>query len=219
MASQSVEEYMEAIYRLGGDSGTVSTCELADLLGVAPPSVTTMLGRLSRDGLVKHVRYKGITLTPHGREMAAAMIRRHRLSERLLTDVLGMPWDRVHEAACKLEHVMTGEIEDRTFSVLGEPERCPHGHLLEGKEDGFLVLLSDIIPGECAVVVKIDKESPEFLKFAAESGLTPSAKVVVESACDEQMQVTVSGQSNEICKESAALIWVRRLDNLTAEPV
>jgi len=202
---------MEAIYRLGGDSGTVSTCELADLLGVAPPSVTTMLGRLSRDGLVKHIRYKGITLTSHGREMAAAMIRRHRLSERLLTDVLGMPWDRVHEAACKLEHVMTGEIEDRTFSVLGEPERCPHGHLLEGEEDESLVLLSDIAPGGCAVVVKLDEESPEFLKLAAESGLTPSTEVEVESICDGQVRVTVSGQSSDICRESAALIWVRPL--------
>ena len=91
MPSQSVEEYIEAIYRLGGEGGAVSTCDLAEQLGVAPPSVTTMIRRLSRDGLVKHVRYYGATLTEAGLKMALDTIRRHRLSERLLTDVLGIP--------------------------------------------------------------------------------------------------------------------------------
>lgn len=211
MASQSVEEYIEAIYRLGGKTGTVNTCDLAEQLGVAPPSVTTMLRRLSRDGLVRHVPYRGISLTERGLEMAASMIRRHRLSERLLTDVLGIPWDRVHAAACKLEHVITGEIEDRAYEVLGEPERCPHGHLLEGDEIHCLRVLSDVAAGESVRVVKVADDDDEFLKAAAEIGLKPCAEVGVALSDDAGLVVNVSGQTQTISHEMAALVWVASL--------
>ncbi|MBI2842964.1 MAG: metal-dependent transcriptional regulator [Armatimonadetes bacterium] len=208
MPSESVEEYIEAIYRIGGETGMVNTCDLAEQLGVTPPSVTTMLRRLSRDGLVKHVPYRGITLTTRGREMAAAMIRRHRLSERILTDVFGIPWERVHNAACKLEHVITGEIEDRAYQVLGEPERCPHGHLLEGSEDVALLLLSEVPEGERVVVVKLAEEGGEFLQTAAEIGLVPLAEVEVTSLTDGKMILDICGQRREIGADVASLVWV-----------
>lgn len=208
MASQSVEEYIEAIYRLGGGTGNVNTCDLAEQLGVAPPSVTTMLRRLSRDGLVKHIRYRGISLTPRGLEMAASMIRRHRLSERLLTDVLGVPWERVHDAACKLEHVITGELEERAYAALGEPDRCPHGHLLQGDEDRMLMLLSDIPPGDMVGVVKLANEDEEFLKMAREIGLTPLAELVVESRTDAGLILSICGGTHTLPMELAAHVWV-----------
>jgi len=209
MASQSVEEYIEAIYRIGGESGRVNTCELAGLLGVAPPSVTTMLRRLSRDGLVKHVRYRGIILTPRGREMAASMIRRHRLSERLLTDVLGIPWDRVHDAACRLEHVITGEIEQKAYEVLGEPERCPHGHLLDGGDEQTLLRLGEVEPGGRAVVVKLADEGGSFLRCAAEIGLVPSAEVTVEARPDSGIALVIGNQRLTVDPALAKHVWVR----------
>ncbi|MEN6521787.1 MAG: metal-dependent transcriptional regulator [Armatimonadota bacterium] len=208
MPSQSVEEYLEAIYRIGGETGTVNTCELATMLGVAPPSVTTMLARLTRDGLVEHTRYKGIKLTQSGREMAASMIRRHRLSERLLTDVLGMPWHRVHEAACKLEHVMTGEIEERTYKALGEPERCPHGQMLKGDDDESLVALSSVEPGSKVRVVKLAEEKEEFLIAVEKLGLIPSAEVTISSIIDSEICYSIAGNEHQISIDLAGLIWV-----------
>jgi DtxR family Mn-dependent transcriptional regulator len=209
VASQSVEEYLEAIYRLGGEGGMVNTCDLANLLGVAPPSVTTMLRRLSRDGLVEHILYRGISLTPRGCELAASMIRRHRLSERLLTDVLGIPWERVHDAACRLEHVITGEIEEKAYEVLGQPERCPHGHLIEGSENQYLALFSQTRPGDRAVVVKVAEDQSEFLRSAAELGLVPSAEIVVESVSDGRVALDIAGVRRTVEMDFAERIWVR----------
>jgi DtxR family Mn-dependent transcriptional regulator len=209
MASESVEEYIEAIYRIGGSNGTVSTCVLAGLLGVAPPSVTTMLGRLSRDGLVKHIRYHGITLTQRGHELAAAMIRRHRLSERLLTDVFGMSWDKVHDAACKFEHVLIGEIEERAYQVLGRPKRCPHGNLLEGDEDCALILLHDAPLGELVEVIKLADESGKFLHSAGSIGLVPSTEVVVISVSNDDIHLNIAGRQHCINRELAGRIWVQ----------
>lgn len=215
MTSQSVEEYIEAIYRIGGESGTVNTCELAEHLGVAPASVTTMLGRLSRDGLVKHTPYHGITLTGTGRELAASIIRRHRLAERLLTDILGMPWERVHEAACRLEHVIDGEIEELAYKALGEPERCPHGHLLEGCEDTVLLPLSDAPIGKRVQVVKVTDESEECLRSAADVGLVPFMEVTVQSKSDERISVYVKNKSRTIPLALADCVWIHKLDKET----
>lgn len=211
LASESVEEYIEAIYRLGGASGTVNTCELADALHVAPASVTTMLRRMSRDGLVKHLRYRGVSLTENGLEMATSTLRRHRLSERLLTDVLGMPWDKVHDAACKLEHVLTGEVEERAFQVCGEPKRCPHGNLLEGQEDQSLILLSDVAAGDRVGVVKLGDENPDFLHLVSELGLIPSTELTVNSRSEAHVTVAISGQEHLVDAALAARIWVQPL--------
>lgn len=208
MPSQNVEEYLEAIYRLGGEKGRVNTCDLAEQLGVAPPSVTTMIRRMSRDGLIQHVRYHGITLTALGHEMAVSMIRRHRLSERLLTDVLGMPWERVHDAACKLEHVLTGEIEEKAYQALGEPERCPHGHLLSGAEETTLVQLSCVAPGTKVCVVKLTDEREDFLKHASNVGLVPSQEIEVESN-DNEIALIIGENKTSIKREYAEHIWVR----------
>lgn len=208
MASQSVEEYIEAVYRLGGEKKPVSTCDIADQLGVSPPSVTTMISRLSRDGLVHHVRYYGITLTEAGLKMASSILRRHRLSERLLTDVIGIPLERVHDTACKLEHVMTGELEEKAFSLLGEPERCPHGQLLTGPEDESIVRLSLIEAGHRVEVVKITCESEEFLRAARELGVLPGAAILVESVDECGARISSGGEAVFVEREFTDDVWV-----------
>lgn len=212
MASESVEEYIEAIYRLGGDESTVCTCDLAEQLSVSPPSVTTMLRRLSRDGLVTHTRYHGIRLTPQGRTMAISTLRRHRLSERLLTDVLGMSWDKVHEAACKLEHVIKGEIEEKTYEALGRPKTCPHGNPItcsEYRKD--LTCLTQSHPGDRVGVVKVSDEQDDILKTAAQLGLMPAAELTVECITDEDIIINIDNCRRSLDIAVAEHIWVQMI--------
>ena len=131
--TQSAEEYLEAIFKLQRGAEPVTVKRLAVELGVAPPSVSEMLGRLRAAGLVEEpAEGRGIALTEEGNVEGATLVRRHRLSERFLVDYLDMPWDAVHEEACKLEHVLSPEVEARLAEQLGNPLTCPHGHAIPG---------------------------------------------------------------------------------------
>jgi len=128
MLTESVENYLGAILRLEeAGIGSASTSELAERLQVARPSVTGMLKRLAADGLVSHRRYRGVRLTRTGRREARRVIRRHRLVETFLVTVLGMPADRVHQEAHRLEHAVSDEVIDRLDLWLGRPAEDPHG--------------------------------------------------------------------------------------------
>ena len=120
--------YMKAIYRLEREGPGVTTSALATELGVAPASVSGMLKKLVNDGYVEHEVRGDIKLTRKGLEVAVGVVRRNRLAERLLTDVLGMPWDEVYAEACILEHAITERVEERSLRLLGDPQTCPHGH-------------------------------------------------------------------------------------------
>jgi len=212
MPSQSVEEYVEAIFRLGENGRPVSTGDLAVSLGVAAPSVTTMLRRLTRDGLVKHERYRGVSLTEEGKELAQSLVRRHRLSERLLTDLLGVPWDQVHEHACKLEHVITGELADRVYAALGNPQTCPHGNALEGVEDPGLVRLCEVSPGEKATIARVTDEGGDILQHLALAGLKPGVQITLHSVSPlgDAFAVECAGKISPVGLGAARMIWVRR---------
>src|SRR5512145_1254601 len=127
MTSSNVEDYLKAIYNLIGEAEAASTSAIADQLGVAPGSVTGMLKRLADQGLVEHVPYYGARLTATGEEQAIGLIRRHRILELFLVQVLGYTWDRVHEEAERLEHAVSDELIDRMAQVLGFPSADPHG--------------------------------------------------------------------------------------------
>ena len=129
--SESVEEYLEAIHRLSATPEGVSTTDLARQLDVTPASVTGMRRRLFDLGLITYQRYRDIALTPSGGRRAHEVIRRHRLAERLLTDVLGVPLAEAHDEACRLEHAVSPALEVRMAEALGEPKVCPHGHPLD----------------------------------------------------------------------------------------
>ena len=153
--TQSAEEYLEAIFKLQRGAEPVTVKRLADELGVAPPSVSEMLGRLRAAGLVEEpAEGRGIALTEEGNVEGATLVRRHRLSERFLVDYLDMPWDAVHEEACKLEHVLSPEVEARLAEQLGNPLTCPHGHVIPAEDgslpDQDLRPLSGLEPGESA---------------------------------------------------------------------
>src|SRR5881296_1389036 len=128
--TRSQEDYLKALYLLGGDQRPVPTRELAHRVGMACPSVSEMVTRLSAQGLVEHDRYRGQQLTKEGRKVALELVRHHRLLEMFLVEVLGYRWDEVHDEAERLEHVISERMEQRIFELLGRPELDPHGHAI-----------------------------------------------------------------------------------------
>ncbi|MEJ2733331.1 MAG: metal-dependent transcriptional regulator [Anaerolineae bacterium] len=134
MSSISVEDYLLTIYRLQEDESPVSTTGLAEALEVTPPSVSGMLHKLGRAGLVNHEPYYGVVLTASGREQALRLLRRHRLWELFLTSVLGMPQDEVHAEAHRLEHATSDVVTEKLAAFLGHPDIDPHGQPIPGRQ-------------------------------------------------------------------------------------
>lgn len=183
--TQSVEEYLEAIYKLQRSDAPVTVKRLSEEMGVSPPSASEMLARLRAAGLVNEPGEKGIRLSEQGEREGAALVRRHRLSERFLVDYLDMPWDVVHDEACKLEHVLSPEVEARLAAQLGNPRRCPHGHPIP-EADGSLEpeemrSLVELGPGERGEVGCIAEEDGDLLRYLGSLGLVPGTSVQVES--------------------------------------
>jgi DtxR family transcriptional regulator, Mn-dependent transcriptional regulator len=183
--SEAIEDYAKAIYALAHrHDGPVGTTELAERLGVTPATATAMLKRLDERGLVRHQRYKGVTLTEEGERLALEVIRHHRLLESYLSDVLGMPWDRVHAEAEVLEHYISEELEALIAAKLGEPSRDPHGDPIPGPD---LALpkeecsrpLADLEPGERALFARVSDSDPEMLRFLDERGIRPGVRLTV----------------------------------------
>jgi DtxR family Mn-dependent transcriptional regulator len=214
--TQSAEEYLEAIFKLQRGAEPATVKRLAAELGVAPPSVSEMLGRLRAAGLVEEPSDgRGIALTEAGNVEGATLVRRHRLSERFLVDYLDMPWDAVHEEACKLEHVLSSEVEARLAEQLGNPLTCPHGHAIPG-EDGSLAEeelrpLSGLEPGERAVIGCITEEKSDLLRYLASLGLLPGTPVAVESVApfNGPLLVRVGGSQYALGREVTDKIMVR----------
>src|SRR2546422_7997452 len=128
--TRAQQDYLKALYLLGGDERPVPTRELAQRLGISSPSVSEMVTRLTSQGLVEHDRYRGQQLTREGRKVALELVRHHRLLEMFLVRVLGYTWDEVHDEAERLEHVISERMEQRIFELLGRPELDPHGHVI-----------------------------------------------------------------------------------------
>ena len=183
--TQSTEEYVEALFKLQRGEAPVTVKRLADEFRVAPPSVSEMLGRLRTAGLVTPQAQGGIALTPQGEIQGAALVRRHRLSERFLVDYLDMPWDVVHDEACKLEHVLSPEVEARLAEQLGNPTTCPHGHAIPGEDgtlpDDAMRPLVEFGAGEQGVIGCITEEDGDLLRYLGSLGLLPETPVEVES--------------------------------------
>ena len=178
MFSSAVEDYTKAIYQLGERSGgAVSTNALAERLDVTPASASGMVRKLDELGLVAHVPYKGVRLTAKGVRVALEMLRHHRLLELYLAEALDVPWDRVHDEAEVLEHVLSEELEELIAAKLGNPTRDPHGDPIPSVD---LVIdeeptesLATLEPGARGVFVRVSDSDPEMLRYLAERGIAP----------------------------------------------
>lgn len=213
--TESIEEYLEAIFKLQLGSVPITVKRLADELGVSSPSVSEMLSRLRAAGLVAPPAGNGVRLTPEGEIEGARLVRRHRLSERFLVDYLDMPWDAVHDEACKLEHVLSPEVEARLAEQLGNPRTCPHGHAIPDVDgslpDDPLRPLAQFVAGEHGVIGCIAEEDGELLRYLGSLGLLPETLVEVESVAPfgGPLLVRVAGSQYALGREVAGKILVR----------
>jgi DtxR family Mn-dependent transcriptional regulator len=177
--TESIEEYTEGIWRLERETQTVGTGEIAQYMNVAPASVTMMLKRLAELGLVEHLPYQGVRCTEKGELLAVNLLRKHRLLERLLVDFLELPWDGVHDLACKLEHYISMEVADRIERAMNYPTTCPHGNSIDATAPDDSYRLRDAEAGAPLRVVKITDEGEEFLSYLLSIGLVPEAEVEI----------------------------------------
>jgi DtxR family Mn-dependent transcriptional regulator len=215
--SSHAEEYLEAIYRLERKRGFARTMELARKLRVVPGSVTNTIESLEERGLVIHEPYKGMRLTEKGRRLASAVLRRHRLAERLLTDILQMDWSQVHEAACKLEHALSPEVIRPLEKVLRHPKTCPHGNPIPTKCGGIFEekteALSELDTKMRGIIIKITEEKTEVLQKLQRLGFTPGKNVKVEERLPTGLlTVRIGDKSLRLNHKLASIIYVERIE-------
>jgi DtxR family Mn-dependent transcriptional regulator len=225
--SATVEEYLETIYNLSMEEELVIGARLAERFQVSAPTVTEMLKRLVRDGYVEMNNKRHVTLTEAGIQAAEAVLRRHRLTERFLVDMLGMEWHQVHEEACRLEHRISGAVEARVIASLNNPMTCPHGNPIPGLvanprsylKDHNAIRLSTLEVGDQASILCISEvvEDEEALIFYLhQKGLTPGTRLTITDEegelSDEQAQVKLAVDDREvvISRAAAAKIWAVR---------
>jgi DtxR family Mn-dependent transcriptional regulator len=214
--SGPVEDYLKAIYDLERSGEAAETNAIAKRLNIAPPSVSGMVRRLARYGLITHERYKGARLTAAGRKAALQTIRRHRVIEAYLTRALGYSWDRVHDEAERLEHAASDELIDRMAKAIGEPETDPHGAPIPSREgtlkEKAMVPLASLPEGAIARVERVSDDSAERLRYLAELGVVPGAtvKLVERAPLEGPITLKVDASKKTIGAELAAQILVTR---------
>ena len=184
-----LEEYLEAVHELEEEGVPVIQARLAERLGHAPPSVSEMVRRLRADGYLE-ADGRTMRLTDQGRALAVSVVRKHRLAERLLTDVIGLEWHKAHLEACRWEHVISDEVELKLVELLGHPTTCPHGNPIPGEDAPKLDLVSlasTAVGGRIRLErvteqVEIDTES---LTYLGEHGFIPGAEAIVAARDDD----------------------------------
>lgn len=212
--SRSEEEYLESIYKLTRGGAAARTEDIAAAVGVSAPAASGMIKRLAARGALDYERYAGARLTEAGERQALKVVRRHRLLERMLTDLLKLPWHDVHEQACRLEHSVMPQMEEKIEAALGGADTCPHGHPIPSA-DGRVAeeaarSLTELEAGRRARVVRIAVEAAEFLRYLASLGLLPGVEVTVETKApfDGPIMVEVEGAHYALGREVAEAILV-----------
>ncbi|MCL5292583.1 MAG: metal-dependent transcriptional regulator [Actinobacteria bacterium] len=215
MDSPAIEEYLEAIYKLQQAEKPVKQSQIANVLNLHPTTVGEMSRRLTEKGLIRR-RTGGVELTKKGERAAVELIRRHRLSERFLVDVLGLPWERAHSEACKLEHALSDDVTDSLEKFLDSPSSCPHGHPIPDHDGRFAAesacSLSSLGSGDRGVIVSVDEANAEMLSYLASLGLLPEVEVVVEEVAPfgGPLLVKIGSAKYALGREVAAKIRVGR---------
>jgi DtxR family Mn-dependent transcriptional regulator len=211
--SQQMEEYLEAIGKLEERGEPLTTSAVARECKVALPTATEMFQRLAAQDLILYEPRKEVTLTPEGRRLSRTVIRKHRLWERFLHDVLGMQWDKVHDQACELEHATSTDLENRIAQAIGEATTCPHGQSIpRADESGDIaeaLPLTLLGTGRRAYVRSIAEDS-EILRAAASSGLAPGCEIEVDgvSEHDGSLRILVNGRVQPVSGDDASRIMV-----------
>lgn len=207
---RGLEDYLGQIKRLEEDGQRCTATLLAQTLGVSLPSTSEMVKRLAREGYLERDKQGTITLTPVGRPLAHRVLRRHRLVERLLTDMLEMPWHEVHQEAHRLEHAVSSRVEEHLAQSLGFPEYCPHGHPICPVDRRNLRPLDAVEEGEEVAIAQISEIKEELLTFLDKAGVRPGAiiKILEVGPFGGPMTLGTEVGTNSLGQEVAALVQV-----------
>jgi len=211
VASSAVEEYLQAIYTLADENGHVVSARLAEFLSFSAPAVSEMVHRLERDGLVTLDDHKEVHLTKLGKAQADSIVRRHRLAERFLVQVLGFAWWKTHAEAELLEHAMSPEMEARMAAVLGNPQTCPHGNPMPGVRPIPTRPLERLTIGERATVERIPDQfehEPGFLEYLDTQGVRPGATLEMIEQGPGLLRVGVDGRERSLRPDCGQKVWV-----------
>jgi DtxR family Mn-dependent transcriptional regulator len=209
VATVAEEEYLERIYWLEEAELPITGANIARAMQVSAPTVHEMVGRLISDGFITRNADKSLVFTDQGRKDAAHIVRRHRLVERFLTDVLGVPWNEVHEEAERLEHAMSPTLEERMRAAIGDATTCPHGHpFVEGaREPG--VPLADVEEGAKVVVLRFENEAEDILDYLMDGGFRPGLEGTLAESGEEEVTLDSKDGRHTLTRSVAETVAVR----------
>jgi DtxR family transcriptional regulator, Mn-dependent transcriptional regulator len=207
-ATEAEEEYLERLFWLYEAGLPMTGANLARAMQLSAPTVHEMLGRLERDGYIARDQERTIEFTESGREHAGKLVSRHRMIERFLTDVVGVPWDEVHQEAEHLEHAMTPRFEAYVRASVGEAKTCPHGHpIVVGQRiDG--VPLADCEPGAQVTILRLENEAEDLLHYLKDAGIEPGMKGEILTNDHENVSVGSDGKVATVTTSVAETVSV-----------
>jgi DtxR family Mn-dependent transcriptional regulator len=202
------EEYLQTLFWLDEAGLPMTGANVARAMQLSPPTVHEMIGRLERDGYITRAGDKTISFTESGASHAEGIVRRHRLIERFLTDVLGIPWDEVHEEAERLEHAMSPVLEERMLAAIGDAKTCPHGHPIVAGSRVQGVPLADVAEGASVKVLRLENEAEELLHYLKDAGLEPGLEAVVGAGDGEDVVLVADGREIRVTRTVAETVSV-----------
>ena len=206
-ATPAEEEYLQSLFWLQEAGLPMTAANLSRAMQLSAPTVHEMVGRLERDGYITRANDRSISFTPTGAVHAEGIVCRHRLIERFLTDVLGIPWDEVHEEAERLEHAMSPVLETRMRAAIGDAKTCPHGHPIVAGSRLAGVPLADVAVGAKVSILRFENEAEELLRYLKASGIEPGMEAtVVESDGEHVALETGAGARVELTSSVAETV-------------
>lgn len=216
MISKTKEDYLETVFHLQSEGRAATTKEIAEHLKISLASVSENIQKLADEKLLIYSPYKGVRLSPRGKEIAVDVVRRHRISERFLVDKLGLKWEEAHEEAHKLEHSISKVVENKMYAMLGKPKTCPHGNPVPDVDGAIKetrsYTLSTMKKDDQVKIVKITDEEPKLLCYLATLGLMPrtSLKIEEKAPFDGPIMIKVGSTTYALGKKIADAIWVKK---------
>jgi DtxR family Mn-dependent transcriptional regulator len=207
-ATVAEEEYLQTIFWLQEAGLPMTGANVARAMQLSAPTVHEMVGRLERDGYITRETDRSLVFTDHGREYAEGVVRRHRLIERFLTDVLGIPWDDVHEEAERLEHAMSPVLEARMLAAIGDAKTCPHGHPIEAGKRIQGVPLADCEPGASVRILRFENEAEELLHLLHDAGVEPGHTGTLASSDEHDVTLELDGRNILLTRSVAETVSV-----------
>jgi DtxR family Mn-dependent transcriptional regulator len=212
LATVAEEEYLQTIYWLEEAGLPITAANIARAMQLSAPTVHEMVGRLETDGYVSRDADKSLAFTGSGREHATQIVRRHRLIERFLTDILGIPWDEVHEEAERLEHAMSPTLEERMLAAIGDAKTCPHGHPIVAGTREVGVPLADVAEGASLRILRFENEAEDVLHYLKAAGIHPGLEGKLAASGEDEVAIESNGSRHVVTRSVAETVSV------TADP-